>query len=795
MIHIKFFIVLFASSIISYGNNNTQNSFNPDSLRYKIVYTSRCEEAPIIDGILDESSWANAIPVDDFYQIEPIEFDMPSEKTIVRILHDNNAIYLSFESFDSQPSKIRAPLTRRDAYMDGFNTAADFVGFAIDSRNDDYNGKWFGINAAGVKIDVNVSGQEDYDRSWNAVWDAAVSKNDSSWTVEVRVPFSVFQYENKKDMVWGISFNRHIHKTQEEVLWPGRQKSHVGIVSSFGILKGLNDIPEPKKIEIVPYGLSSFSKEKNNFSYGLDLRYGLSSSAIVNATINPDFGQVEADPSVLNLSAFETFYDEKRPFFSEGANFFQHKLNLFHSRRIGAAPTYFSPDSGDLENLSDNTTIIGAFKLLGSTKSGWNYGLINAITAKETADFISSDSSREIFLVEPQTNYSVGRLEKSIINKFSRIGFMATDVKRKDINSSNVAGIDWKIGLLNNRLFSSGQIVRSKTSEKGDAYRFNIGYKNPRWWETRFWHGWYDDKFDINDIGYLKRNNLAWAGMMVKLRQQEPFGPILGSSIEIKLKKEWNGDDVVLEDIIELETRTLLKNYWRFGTLFELEKSAYNDEDIFRDDQAWVYATEQITFNGFWLKSDRRKKIILSIDTGSSNAKRRGKGYFTDFKVVYKPLDPLNIEVVLKKQISPNYMQYVDIIEREGEISRIYSNSKQVTEQLQFRLNWTFSPDLTLEGYYQPFFADMKYSNYNNLLAPKTMDLEPLNYLGMYDNPNFKVEDRVGTFVLRWEYNPGSTIFIVYNINENRYFSENDKEWTNSSANALVIKLNYWMKK
>ena len=795
MIHLKFFFSLLFLSIVTYGNSNSRKNINPDSLRYKIAYSSRCENSPIVDGILDDVSWADATPLDDFHQIEPIEFGVPSEKTIVRILHDDNAIYIAFENFDSRPDKIRAPLTRRDAYMDGFNNASDFVGFAIDSRNDDYNGKWFGINAAGVKIDVNVSGQEDYDRSWNAVWDAAVSKNDSGWVAEVRIPFFVFQFENKKDMVWGISFNRHIHKTQEEVLWPGRQKSHVGIVSSFGVLKGLRDIPEPKKLEIVPYGLSSFMEQKSNFNYGVDLRYGLSSSSIIKATINPDFGQVEADPSVLNLSAFETFYDEKRPFFSEGASFFQHKLKLFHSRRIGSAPNYFEPDSGDLENLSDNTTIIGALKLLGSTTSGWNYGMINAITSEESADLITSNNKKESFLVEPQTNYSVGRIEKSIINKFSRVGFMATDVTRKDINSSNVAGVDWKIGLLNNRLFSNGQIVKSNTSEEGNAYRFNLGYKNPKWWELRFWHGRYDDNFDINDIGYLKRNNLAWMGMMVKIRQQEPFGPILGGSLELKLKQEWNGDDVTLEDIIEIESWTLLKNYWRFGTWFEFEKSAYDDEDIFRDDRAWVYATEKLAFYGFWIKSDRRKKIIFSIDAGVGDAKRRGKGYFTDFSLLYKPIDPLNIQAVYKKQISPKYMQYVDIFENDGEISRIYSNSKQVTEQLQLRLNWTFSPDLTFEGYYQPFYADIKYNNYNNLLFPKTMELKPFDYLSMYDNPNFKVENKIGTFVLRYEYNPGSTIFVVYSINENRYYSENDKEWTNSSANALVIKLNYWMKK
>ena len=790
MIYLKKIIAAFILFSMIYSINN---DINPDSLRYKVAMASRCEKPPTIDGVLDDLSWEFAIPVDDFLQIEPVEFAQPSEKTIIKILFDDNALYISFNNFDSKPDKIRAPLTRRDAYMDGFNTVSDFVGFAIDSRNDDFNGKWFGVNAAGVKIDVNVSGQEDYDRSWNAVWDAKVSKNDSGWTAEVRVPFSVFQYENKKDMVWGISFNRHIHRSQEEVLWPGRQKSHVGIVSSFGVLEGLNNIPEPKKIEFVPYVLSSNNQSGNQFNLGGDLRYGISSNAVLNATVNPDFGQVEADPSVLNLSAFETFYDEKRPFFSEGANFFKNRLNLFNSRRIGASPGYFEPDSGDLENLSDNTTITGAFKLIGSTNSGINYGFVNANTSEESGK-LSIGGGKEKFIVEPQTSYSVGKIEKSIFNKFSRVGLMYTDVTRKNINAANVLGLDWKIGLLNNRLFSNGQIVRSNTDQTGNGFRFNVGYKNETWWETRFWLGNYDDKFDVNDLGYLRRNNMTWTGLMFKVRRLEPTEAFLGSSLEFKIKKEWGIDDILIEDELSIETWTLLKNYWRFGFNSELKKPAYSDADIFRDDLAWAYATEKFWYNGFWIKSDRRKKIIVSIDAGMGNAKLRGKGYFTELEIDYKPIDPLNVSIEFKRDISPKYMQFVDILDGGDDIIRVYSNSKQVTEQVQLRLDWTFSPDLSFQGYFQPFYASMKYDSFYNLLEPETMNLASYDYLSANDNPDFEIENTVGTFVLRWEYNPGSTIFVVYNINENRYFSVNDNEWSKESNNAVVIKLNYWLK-
>mgnify|MGYP000435134051 FL=1 len=785
-------IILSVSGIVA--NNYYLENFNPDSLRYKISYATRCIESPSIDGRLDDESWNMAIPISEFFQLDPIEFGPPSEKTVVRVLYDDQALYISFENFDSEPDKIRKPLTRRDAYMDGFASSADFVGFAIDSKNDDYNGKWFGVNAAGVKIDVNVSGNEEYDRSWDAVWDAAVEVNDRGYTVEVMVPFSVFQFENKIDQVWGISFNRHIHKNQEEVIWPGHRKSHVGTVSSFGVLLGLKDIPEPKKVELIPYALSSLNENENDYNLGADVRYGVSSNAVINATVNPDFGQVEADPSVLNLSAYETFYEEKRPFFSEGANFFQHRLQLFHSRRIGNAPGYFSPDSGDLEDVPGNTTILGAFKILGTTKSGFNYGLINATTNEELGTIINSDGQKEDFVVEPRTNYAVGRVEKSFINKFSRVGIMGTNVRRENAESASVAGLDWKIGLINNRLFSNGQIVRSNTDQTGNAFRFNVGYTDPVWWSTRIWFGTYDNKFEINDLGYLRRNDLTWTGVMFEARRREPWGYFLGSSIEFKYKKEWRGDGLILEDALELETWTLLKNYWRFGFESKIMQPAYNDEDIYRDDRAWAYSTEKFLWNDIWIKSDRRKKLILGVVGGIGNGKLRGKGYFTQLQIDYKPIEPLNISIEASQDLSPTYMQYVDIIDIDNSINRVYAQSEQLTKRVEFRIDWTFSPELSLQGYYQPYYADMKYLNYFELMSPETMNLQPFDYLSLYENPDFKWENRVGTFVIRWEYNPGSTLFLVYNMNEYDYYSTSDDSWSSGSSNAIVFKLNYWLK-
>ena len=785
-------VIFILSSIIA--QKSYLDNYNPDSLRYKLSYATRCISPPVIDGKLDDDSWSQAVPVDEFFQIEPIELSKPSENTLVRVLYDDFGLYIAFDNFDSKPNNIRKPLTRRDDYMDGFASSSDWVGFAIDSKNDDFNGNWFAVNAAGVKIDVAISGHEDYDPSWNAVWDAEVHIYESGWSAEFRIPFSVFQFENKENQIWGIEYERHIHRIQETIRWPGNQKSHIGTVSAFGVLLGLKNIPEPKKVELIPYALSSFNKVDNQYDIGADLRYGITSNAVLNATINPDFGQVEADPSVLNLTAYETFYEEKRPFFSEGANFFQHRLQLFHSRRIGNAPGYFSPDSGALEGVSGNTTILGAFKLLGTTTSGINYGLINATTSEELGILVRPDGDKENFVVEPQSNYAVARFEKTIMNKFSRIGIMATDVRRKHSESANVSGLDWKIGLKNNRLFSNGQIVRSTTAQRGNAFRFNIGYTDPVWWSTRFWYGTYDNKFDINDMGYLRRNDLTWTGVMFEARRSEPHGYFLNSSIEFKYKKEWRGDGLTLEDELGLEIWSLLKNYWRFGIDSKIKKPAYNDDDLFRDDRAWVYSTEKFLWNSFWMKSDRRKKLILGFNGGIGYAKMRGKGYFTKFEIDYKPIEPLKISIEASQDLTPSYMQYVDIIDIENTINRIYAKSEQLTNEVEFRVDWTFSPELSLQGYFQPFYADMRYLSYYELISPESMNLQPFDYLTLNDNPDFKWKNRIGTFVFRWEYSPGSTLFLVYNLSEYDYFSASDNSWTSESSNAIVFKLNYWLK-
>ena len=785
-------VLLFHGLIL--GKTDYLKNFHPDSLRLKKVDAQRCDEAPIIDGYITDSCWETTRPVDEFFQNEPKELSVPSENTVARVCFDNEALYIFIEAFDSQPENIKKTLVRRDRWMDGFANNSDWVGVTIDSKNDDYNGYFFAVNASGVIMDVALSGEWDYDPTWNPVWDVDIAFNDSGWTAEFKLPFAVFQFENKPDMEWGIEFERSIHRLQERVGWPGRSKSIRGLILPLGVLSGINNIPTPKQLEVIPYGLTGYS-DKTHGNIGLDMRYGLTSNSMMKLTFNPDFGQVEADPSVLNLTAFETFYEEKRPFFSEGSEFFSHRISLFNSRRIGRRPNYNIPDDGELEGIPEYTTILGASRIMGSTSSGINYGFIGALTAEESATHVDSLGNRKKIVVEPMTNYSIGRIEVPMINKVSRFGIMTTNVSRKNNPGANVVGTDWALGFYDNRLYTSGQLIQSNTNDIiGNAYIFRFGYLDPKWWSIRFWHGNSNEKFDINDLGYIRRSGNSYVGGRLELRKQEPWGRFINNNLELKVDQGWNQDGLVIARGIDIEQDNLFSNYWSMGLFGKIFLPAYEDGDIFRNDNAWAYKTELWGYAGPRFTTDRRKKVVIESSIGLGYGKNRGHGYRASLELEMKPIEPLNIEIEAMQDRSPNYMQWVDILENIDDTVRVYANSVLLTRDITLRLDWTFSPQMSLQCFVQPFYANMDYERFYRLLAPKTMDLQEYDYLQEHEDPDFKLYNTVGTFVFRWEYRSGSTLFLVYNLNQSRYYSPSENEWSYENENALYFKINYWFK-
>ncbi len=792
-------ILLFIFSLLN-GHPSTARGVVDDftKLKYKVAIASRTFSPPIIDGIIDDPAWDEAELIDEFVQHEPYNLNTPSVRTDVRVLYDDEYLYVSFFNYDPEPETIMGRLARRDDWMTGFDFNSDWVGFGIDSRNDDKTGYWFAVNAAEVQVDVVIAGDgyDAFDGTWDAVWDSKVSRHAEGWSAEMRIPFNVFQYSKNKIQEWGASFQRGYYRNQEEIHWPGRALGVRGIVPHYGILRGIQNIPQPKQLELMPYVLGGETKNgttERTTNFGLDAQYTLSSNSTMNLTFNPDFGQVEADPSVLNLSAFETRLSERRPFFVEGAGFFKSRVNLFHSRRIGQRPGYFSPGNGSIVSRPDATTILGAAKILGETATGMKYGIIEAVTDEEfgTREFEQDGvTQRDQFLLEPYTNYFIGRLEQPVINDVSTVGFMATDLRRQGGDPSSAFNMDWRMKFKDNKLHFNGQVAHSRShGDPGFAGRYSLSYRDPVWWEIMTWGGYSDKNFDVNDMGFMRRNNRWDWGLRGSIRRDVPKGMFLNQSLSLRLGARGNNDGLITGKDINLEQENTFMNYWSFNWQVSLDPEVFEDDDLFRDSRAVIIKDEARQSYEVGISTDRRKRIILRPSIQYDHGKVRGWGHSYNMMVLLRPTDYINISIFSHLGDHPSAMQWVGIEEDSVRTNIIYATTEQKMQNINYRLNWAFSPTMTFEAFYQPFKIDMDYVTYNKLVEEKTYNVEPYDFQGDKD---FKINNQVGTFVFRWEYSPGSLLYVVYNLNDNRYYSSAAGQWFNSKANSLFVKLNYF---
>ena len=768
---------------------------DPDQLRLKEIYAARVQTPPVLDGLLDDEVWKNVVPESDFLQWRPYNLKPPAEKTEVRLVYDDNYIYVGVNCLTSKPEKIVGRLGRRDSWQESFGEKSDWVVVAFDSNNDDRTGHHFFVNTVGSRLDVALSGggKGGFDSSWDAVWDFKSALHENGWSIEYRFPFSIFSFEANSNQDWGFFVARHIQYKQEETQWPCVPFGVEGFVPYYGVLKGISDIPSPKKIEALPYLLSGNTDKVNTSSVGIDLKYGFSARSSLNLTFNPDFGQVETDPSVLNLTAFETQFQEKRKFFIEGNNFFKNIYELFYSRRIGKVPGLLTPDDGEIISKPNVTTILGAGKLLGETKKGTKFGIIEAVTDEEYGVWeheVGDSLVREKILLEPRSNYFIVRVEHPVFNSLSTVGLMVTDLRRNNAGYSNVLGLDWNIRFLNNALSIRGQLVHSsKDRTSGDGARIFVGYLNPEWWELKFFTGYKDKTFEINDLGFDWLYSNWYYGVDGGIRKQKPWGRFLKNDLKIKYHVGGRGDGLINNKYLRINQKNDFKNYWSIGSDLDMNFAAFNDYDTFRDNDAWVYKSETIGDFRIWIRTDQRKQftadVSLSIGRGQYSPWENRFG----LKLNYKPLNNVSIALDLTQDYDRKAMEWVGIEEDSLGKNIIYAESSSIMRDIKLRFNWTFSPELTFEAFMQPFTVNMDYLSYNKLLKEKTRDLEPYIYT---DDPDFKLDNNVGTFVLRWEYKPGSTAFIVYNFNKRRSFSSQDQTWSTISSNSLFMKLNYW---
>jgi len=737
--------------------------------------------APRLDGRLDEAAWAQAEPITDFRQNLPQDGEPATERTEARIVYDADAIYVGVRMFDREPGQIRRGLGRRDSYLN-----ADWVLVGFDSFHDHRTAFQFVVNASGVKADeMGVNDQGPQERSWDPVWDVAVAHDTAGWTAEFRIPFSQLRYPGDPEQVWGVRVRRWIERKAEgaEFGWAGRTER--GHASYFAHLVGLRGLPQPKRLEVLPYTTVRESRlpvsrpgdpfndgSVQAVAGGLDLKYGLTSNLTLDVTVNPDFGQVEQDPAIVNLSAFESFFPERRPFFIEGAGIFsfgrntgqQGATSFFYSRRIGRSPQLQADGRGGFVDAPDNATILGAAKLSGRTRGGWSVALLNALTAREDAEVIAADGARFRDGVEPLTNYTVARGRRDLRAGASTLGFIATAVHRRldsermrPLRSAAYAGgLDLSHRMFGNRygLYASvgwsriegdpqaiqrAQLASARYYQRPDAdhvefdplrtaltgwnanltlskeagdflYTLNSGATSPG--------------FELNDVGFQTAADNSFLAASATRRWTRPGALFRQAQLSASASAQWNFGGVRTATQAGLNWYAQFLNYWSLngnlnGNLSAASQGLTRGGPVGYIPRAWNF------FLG--ANSDFRKPVqaFLGVNYFANTIGARGGGVYTTLTV--RPSTAVQVSAgptINWNRTSQQYVQAEADPTATATFGRryLFSDIDQATLDLSTRLNVTVSPTLSVELFAQPFVSSGDYTRFKEFRTPGAAD-------------------------------------------------------------------------
>ncbi|MCD6200757.1 MAG: carbohydrate binding family 9 domain-containing protein [Bacteroidales bacterium] len=730
---------------------------------------------PAIDGKLDDPAWLAGEWDDAFIQLQPYQGRKPSQKTNFKILYDNNNIYIAIKAFDSAPDSIEKRLTPKD----DMDMAGDMVGVMFDSYFDHRTAFVFMVSAGGVKTDYVMSddGQNE-DATWDPIWYVKTHNVTDGWNAEIRIPLSQLRFSKSDKQVWGLEAIRYIYRKQELSLWQLIPNDAPGVVHLFGEMHGIEGIKPKKQLELAPYGVASYEHYEpetgnpfrtgkgHNLNAGLDGKVGLTNNITMDFTVNPDFGQVEADPSQLNLSAYETFYEEKRPFFVEGKNIFNYQLmmgdgdlaseNLFYSRRIGRRPQGY-PDmgSGDYARIPDATTILGAAKISGKTKNGLSIGILESVTAAEKAE-IDHEGSRSYETIEPLTNYTVTRLQKDYGQGKTSIGGIFTSVNRKldgtSLNylrkSAYTGGLDFSHSWKNRKYNVSGKVIfssvfgdttamiqtqrssthyfqrpdtkhlrldSSRTSLTGSAGTIQIGKVGGGHWQYIGFLTWKSPGLELNDIGYVQNTDQLLAILWVGYRIWEPFSIFNKINVNYNQWSGWDFDGIHLENGWNVNTFAQFKNYWSFSTSINISGKQVSNS-LLRGGPSFVTPGNTGAF--LRLGTDNRKKLNFSVNTyqkwGFDQSSRTS--HYT-LGIHYRPISTFQISLEPKYTNGTDELQYVDHQFFNGEDRYLFAHIHQQVLEMSIRLNLSILPNLNIQFWGQPFIAAGKYTDFKRITS------------------------------------------------------------------------------
>jgi hypothetical protein len=856
----------------------------PEKRQYKAI---KITNPPVINGNLDDDAWKEGTWTGGFTQWDPYNGRPASQNTEFKILFDENNLYVAVKAYDTNPDSIVKRLTRRDQ-IDG-----DMVAVIFDSYHDLRTGFWFGVSAGGVKNDEMMTNDgNNEDQSWDPNWWVKTSVNDKGMFAEMKIPFSQLRFDKNSGEVWGLEVIRILYRKNETSLWHAIPRDSPGIIHMMGEMTGLEQVKPRKILDVTPYGVAKTERYKSEpgnpfatgkrskINGGLDAKIGVTNNLTLDLTVNPDFGQVEADPSVVNLTAYETFFEEKRPFFIEGNNITNFGIgigdggigndNLFYSRRIGRRPQGNVVDFGGSTDIPMSTSIIGAAKLTGKTKNGLSLGFLDAVTAEEKAE-IDTNGTRIFQTVEPLTNYLVRRVQRDFNSGKTIIGGMVTGVNRnmKDIpligdESGNLinrlpgaaysGGIDFtqyfkdKTYMFNiNAAFSmiNGTelaITRAQRSSARyfqrpgshislDSSRTSLSGSGGRVQFQKAGKGhfqyvaallWKTPGFEINDMGYLREADQLFQVFWIGYRLWEPKSFYRSINLNLNQYTSWNFAGNHLFDGANINGNINFKNYWQANggveiTLNQLGKTMLRGGPLMKLPgafNAWTY-----------ISTDTRKKLILSVN-GNYNAMFQdgAHGYNISPGITYKPINTLVVSVTPSYSKSFDELQYVDQL-KYGSLDRyLFASIDQKIMSMSLRVNFNFTPDLTLQYWGQPFIASGKYNDFKYITNSLASDYRERfavyspSQIGLVNNedyridenidgnedytfgkPDFNVREFLSNLVIRWEYNPGSSVYLVWSQTRSGFDPSGTMDYFNDMGdlfhtrphNIFLVKFSY----
>ena len=866
----------------------TTSIYSINKPKDKNIVAYRIEEKIKIDGLLSENLYSKP-EISDFTQKDPNEGEPASEKTKVWVGYDDDFLYVGARMYDSKPEAIDKLLARRDTYKD-----SDWFWVAIDPFFDRRTGNYFGVTAGGTKTDGALFSDVQFDDSWDGVWESKVVIDNKGWAVEIKIPFSQLRFNESEEMKWGINFQRQIKRNGEEASYIMVPKEESGFVSWFATLEGLNGIKQKQRIELLPYIVQKLQVlqhdqndpfyKSNQFqtSIGADFKIGIGSNLNLDGTVNPDFGQVEVDPAVVNLTDFETFFVEKRPFFIEGANIFNFGVGgannnwgfnfgnpeLYYSRRIGRSPQGEIDSDYDFIDHPNETRILGAAKLTGKVNETWSVGVLSSTTERTYAS-LEKDGVSFTEEIEPLTHYGVARVQNQFNNSKQALGMIFTSVNRdlqneqlnkQLVNQAYTCGADgWTFLDDDETYVVTGSVIGSYISGSKEA--MEIKQREPYRYAQRpdatyapldtnktSLAGWYSrvmlnkqkgnffinaalgaasPGFDHNDLGFQWSADKINGHIALGYKWYEPDGLFRRKTIYLAHFQSYDFEGDRLSNGIMMFTHFEFENYFNIGFDGGYFPRTISNSLTRGGPKAIRNSGYFVGIDGF---TDRRKDymILFGGEFGGDELGGKERGINIDFQ--WKPFSQMDFSIGPEYAYNNNMLQWVTDVKDARAVNTyggryVFGEMKQKTFSTNIRLNWTFTPKLSLQLFIQPLISVGNYSNFKELAEPRTLNY---NFYGedgstiiynedndeytvdpdgsgesifSFENPNFNYKSLRANLVFRYEVLPGSVLYFVWT--NNRANSANPGEldisrdlndlWNEETDNVFLLKFTYWI--